>query len=508
MPAKASRGTDAPSVVSIVTFDPFDPRPITEEGTLRAMEYLGIDASELAMPPADQIDDDELRGIFVAHHRRRITGLLSEINAERDRLLAIYRENCIGSHRSPSSRRDRSPGPEDRPFEQLEKQHRRQIEAIVVEMLKAEEQQRDAKAKADRAAQIKDDITRRKAEQSAAARERQLKRERDQKAAAEEWRKQQDLKQMIEYEREQERLKALERLAQQKLDRMRQVEAARQERAERNRDVLQKLEDDRITRFRQQEIHEQERAIAFLEQQRQDHERQHQAHFEENCRKQRVLTAIRMREEEEMETRKREADDREYYRELWFGKFREEKSREREEMKVEHETRVQRYMVQKSRIEKKLYDRRLKSAADEEVINSRIQSVEAQRQKETRKRAFIQQLKKEERDHNAEHVRRRKEVHQRDARLRMQAEQDRIASFEEGKTRALTEKRERAAQLERKRTEMDQVFQAQLAANEASFETIAALAKSYGVDVDDLRTRHSRRPAARTIRVSKFPGFR
>jgi hypothetical protein len=179
-------------------------------------------------------------------------------------------------------------------------------------------------------------------------------------------------------------------------------------------------------------------------------------------------------------------------------------------MRSEHEDRIKRYMLQKSKIEKELHDRRVKSAADEEVLNSRIHNIEAQRQKETRKRAFIQQLKKEERDQNAKHVRRRKEVHQRDTKLRMQAEQNRIASFEEEKTRALTEKREKAAQLERKRTEMNHVFQAQLAANNSSFETIATLAKSYGVDVDDLRTRHSRNQAApaRTIRVCKVSSFR
>jgi hypothetical protein len=486
-------------VVSIVTFDPFDPQPITEEGTLRAMEDLGIDACELVMPPDGAIDDDELREIFIAHQQRRIFRLLSEIRTERDRLLA----NCIG-HRSPSARRERSASEGRR----IEKQHRLQMEAIVVERLKAEEQQRDAQAKAERAAQIKDEIARRRAAQKAAARERQLRREEGQKVAAEEVRKQQDLRQMIEFQREQERLEALERLAQQKLERMRQVETTRQERAERNRDALQKLEDERIARFRQQEIHEQERAIAFLKQQMEDHERQYQAHFEENCRKQRVLTSIRMREEEEIEARKREADDREFDRELWFGRFRQQKSHEREKMKAEHEDRVQRYMAQKSKIEKGIYDRRVKTAADDKVINSRIHNIEAQRQKETRKRAFIRQLKKEERDQNAEHVRRRKEVHQRDAKLKIQDEQDRIASFEEERNSALTERREKAAQLEKQRAELDYMFQARLAANQVSFEMVATLAKSYGVDVDDLRIKHSRKAAARTIRVSKAPGLR
>jgi hypothetical protein len=178
-------------------------------------------------------------------------------------------------------------------------------------------------------------------------------------------------------------------------------------------------------------------------------------------------------------------------------------------MKAEHEDRVQRYMAQKSKIEKEIYDRRVKTAADEEVLNSRIHNIEAQRKKETRKRAFIRQLKKEERDQNAEHVRRRKELNQRDAKLRMQAEHDRIAFFEEERNRALTEKREKSAQLEKQRAELEHMFQARLAANQGSFEMVATLAKSYGVDVDELRIKHSRKPgAARTIRVSKAPGFR
>jgi hypothetical protein len=491
-----------PVPVSIVNFDPHAPRPITEEATLRAMAALGILHPELAMPTASQIrsiKDDELRQIYTDHHLRRITRLIYEIKDERDRIIARFRE----ASRPPSS-----PDSDGRPPAAVEKHQRRRMESIIQTILRAENIRVNLEAKEARVAQTREEIARKRATQSVLTRERQIQKQEEQSLAAAEVRKQQELRQALEFQKDQERLEGLQRVAEQKIEKLRRLEAARQERAGRNREALQKVDDEKQQKHREKEIREEERTLAFLRKQHQENKRRYESQREEGIRKQKVVSQIRIREEEDIAWRRKDSSERDYERDALLDQWRQRKCVIREQSKKAHDERLERHLAQKNEIEKEAHEKKVEQAIEREAhLEKRLMSLECEKQRERTKKQFIMQLKREERDQNAAHIARQKEAQIAESRTKIMAEQERVAAYEHERKQMGIDKRSKEMELEKQVATLNATVQRKLTVERTTVDSIRQIAQSYGVDIEEIRKRQSYRSVApsRVIRVSRVP---
>ena len=486
-------------LVSILDFDPYHPQRITEPSTLKAMQYLGIHYSELKMPSQKEIDayeDDDLKQIFVEHHRNRINRLIEHIMMERDMIMSHYVRK-----RAVKSRNDqRIATAEAKQSEILERRQRKELENLVQSLVKAEKMRKDAITKEQRERQIQHENLRKQAERRNEQKKKMMRAQEERERHEAEMKRKRELQIQKAQEKEQERQEALQRRAEMKLFKMQEYERIRQERMERNRDALQKIEEERTKRFREKEMDEQRRQSERLAKQQEWNERKCNENRLEEARKRKVLEDIRKGEEKAWQDKRKEAEEREKERQMKNDEFQEKLRFKRESYRHVHEEKMQRYQAQKERLEKERQEKNNKVLTDEEVAAERIKRLEQQKDKERRKKIFILNLKKEERDQNAKHAERQLKFRQREAQERRASNEQRINSIEYRRAVQAKERESRMIQIDKQKYAMSQRFKEQVESDRITLDSIRSIAREYGINVDDIAKRELKRPRTSTNR--------
>jgi hypothetical protein len=289
-----------------------------------------------------------------------------------------------------------------------------------------------------------------------------------------------------EIQKEEERMETLKQEMAGKLTRIREREEARQQRAERNREGIQREEEKKNEKVRKREI---------------------VGNKGESQKKQKVAVEVRITtEEKKMTERQKKAEEREISRTLWFEKWKERRMNDREQLREKREEKIQNSAIQREVRQKQNWEIKVSRIVGEDVLTMRRQNLEAEKQKQRRKKMFIEQLKKEERDQNAEHIARRKEFQRAEERARQISEGERILAFEQEKLHRESELREKSLKLEQQKADLNATFKERLRGDKATLDSVRLIAQQYGVDIELLRERSARQSGtpSRIVRVSRI----
>jgi hypothetical protein len=144
---------------------------------------------------------------------------------------------------------------------------------------------------------------------------------------------------------------------------------------------------------------------------------------------------------------------------------------------------------------------------DSQVVSERLQIREVQREKERKKKSFIAQLKKEERDQNAAHVEKQRLWFRSQSAIRLSHDEERLQAMEKEKEQLRLERQEKLIHLEKQRHAMQLSFNDQLAPEHLSMDSLKRFAQQYGVDFEQVQKSATPTPrpgsARRGITISR-----
>jgi hypothetical protein len=473
-----------------------DPHPITEPASVQAMANLGILYTQLIALRgiSYQSVDPDLQDCYYYHHFDRITRLTKQITDARAAILQSAQVQRSSAPAAPGLARPAT-AQSDRRLAKLEQQHHREVESLVQAVLRSEHQRSDAAAKEVRMQAIKTASMQARAERSAAATLRHLQKIEQQEAAAREIERQREEKRQEQYRRDQARLVTLQRLADAKLQRLARVEELRQSRAVRNRDAIAKWENDRHESLQEKERADNERTARWTSAKQEENDRKAEENHAESERKRKLLEDFRATEEAEMAQKRFNERQTEIERERWFLGFQGVRTDVRNSQRERHDAKAQRFLVQAQVLEQQRYERKVQSVTDEGAADARLAEIERQKALETKLRAYELQLKKEERDENAQRLERLDQARKAKCEKQRQDSDRRIAAMQAYRSQMRSEQEQRSIQMDRAKQEMSANFKEQIAADKASVDSIRVLAAKYGVDVYEVEARSTSRSA-------------
>jgi hypothetical protein len=485
-----------PGTISILVFDPENPEAITEPQTQEAMKNLGIEENELKMPGIEEleaINDEELEHIFITHHRRRIDRLISDIKDERKRVIRCERAEREKFNSREGVRRESSKWLEfeERQTEKLEKQQKRRIEAEISNILREEEQKADSEQKEAKYKQIREEIMRKRFEES----------EKEKKQRAERLAKRAEIEAQLAHAREEKRQRALlleehrllvlQQKQDEKAQKLKEDEEKRREKAKKNREKRSELEESHTAQIREREAQEDLRIEEIFRRRFENNQKRIEKSRAKSAHKERLLSDLRTREYREIDTVRKNSDDRELQWAVCYSSFQKRQQDKRNGIRQQHEQRLMKYRMQRERIDKKFYDKRMKSVETDTEIAERLANRKKEKEREARKKAFIDRLKKEERDQNALHIERQRKVRSERQSRKLVAGEQRIASIEWDRQRKWERQQRDMIMMENVRVKMQRKFKENIG-TKGSLEVLRGIAREYGVDIDEMMERGTR----------------
>jgi hypothetical protein len=481
--APAPRSSSAPATrsFSILDFDPHNPSPITEPASTRAMQNRGIAFHELVFPTREV--DPDVKDLFLAFHEERISRLIAQIKEERARIVNLVPRQSQTAKSSGMGSAVMSP--EEKQLQRITRQQQRELQTLVQTVLRSERMRTDAAMKAERAQEVKREAMNRQLARTAFLQERHLEKLREHAAAEAELEKKRQEKIEEGFERDRQRLITLQKLAEAKRRKLQAQEASRVEQADRNRMALERVEMERARRLAEKALQEEQRALALMLEQEKEAERRKQESREHELRKKEVLQGIRSQEEEQLAKLKHDCEKHEMEREVFLDKLHEKQAHNRAEAHDKEEEKVERFLQQRERIEDEVAQERMKSIINEEIARDRLAMLEQQKERERKRQAFSLLLKKEERDMNAEHLARLRELKVAEAKQKMITSEERIDFFARRREQVQEERRLQMVRLERQKEALAQGFQAQIAAGKGSPEAVLKVAQQWGIVIHD-----------------------
>jgi hypothetical protein len=460
------------------------------------MEELGILYSELVALKGItyQSIDPDLQDCYYYHHAARIDRLTKQIKAARTEII----ENSTTERSSTPTRITVSrpaTAVQDRRLAKLEKQHHREVEGMVQILLRSEHQRTDAAAKEMRMREIKAATMQVRADKTAAATIRHLQKVEQQEAAAREIERIREERRQEQYRRDQARLITLQRLADAKMQRLARIEELRQSRAIRNREAIARWESDRHESLQEKERMDNERTERWAAMRQEQNDRKAEENHAENERKQRLLIVFRENEEAEMLQKRLEERQADVERERWYSGFQGVQAENRNSLRERHDEKAQRFLAAAEVLADQRYQRKVQSLRDEEDLDVRLAELEREKARARKLRAYQLQLKKEERDDNADRLERLRLARSEQIDQARNDANRKIETMQAYRRQQRFEQEQKLIQLDRTKEEMSATFRDQIASDKASVDSIRVIAAKYGVDVDDVEARSMGRSA-------------
>jgi hypothetical protein len=457
------------------------------------MENRGITYPELLAPTPAQISsvDPDLRDLYIDFHESKAAKLLSQVTDERSRILDS-KDRQISPPRSASSPGILAKTLEAKQLQRITRQQHREIEALVETVLRSEQMRVDSAMKAARAQDVRFEAMRKQAARTQFLQERHLQKQREHEAAEAVLERKRQERVRFEFERERQRLNTLHRLEEAKRRTLHAQELARMDRADRNRIALERIEMERARKLHEKALQDEQRALALLIQQQEENERRRQHNREEMVRKKKVLDGIRTQEKDKMTQLKSECETDDFHRQVFMDKLHERQTRNRGEAHEREEAKVERYRQQKERIDEETAQMRQQSLLNDEIARDRLRALQEQKERERKRFAYSLQLKKEERDMNAAHLERMKNLKIRRENERILHNQQRFELLTSHRERMRQERREQARRLEKEKEELTAGFQERIWNGNASPEVILRVAQQHGIDVSEMEKKIGR----------------
>jgi hypothetical protein len=151
--------------------------------------------------------------------------------------------------------------------------------------------------------------------------------------------------------------------------------------------------------------------------------------------------------------------------------------------------------LQRDRIDERFYHKKVQSVENDEQISDRIYNLKRNKDRERRKKAFIAKLKKEERDQSALHIERQRKLRSERAMQRVVSGQQKIASRDWDRQRRWERQQVDLIAMNNMKYRMEEKFDTEVGTNKGSLQTLRGIAMEYGVDIDELQRRKTRRVA-------------
>lgn len=143
--------------ISIENYDRTQITKFTDHGTLTALKLLGIDSSELFMPPDSSLndfgDDEDLKKIFISHHNERINRLITLIRRERCKILDQEVNSSLNNNNNydiinlnKASENSPALSNEDQQTEKMKMRQKKEVEKMLESLFALEKYQNDLAA--------------------------------------------------------------------------------------------------------------------------------------------------------------------------------------------------------------------------------------------------------------------------------------------------------------------------------------------------------------------------
>lgn len=546
--------------ISIDTYNKYTPVTFTDHGTLAAMKSLGVRSDELFMPSEEEISqydyDNEFKEVFVSHHLGRIDRLCTLISRERCRILdkelntgqkADDGLTAVSSNDGITERLSGVVEMEIRSLDKLKNRQKREVEAMLENLLQMEKFQRQMNEAEQKEAERRKQMEMETRIRNQENHERHLQRLRELEELEQKKLKEEENKRMIQFEKEKRALEAQKRLEEEKLFQLKENERLRLERVEQNRQTLQRIEEDRQARITASQQKIQEREIRRLQKLQEENERinhEKQILAEKRARQ---VKAAKDYERKMLEKKRQDFEEKERINAEKQKELAEQRKHDLSLFVKEQENKIKRYIQNRTQIEKNQQKMRESKIESDEDIKKRLESIEkmkeekqlaarlsrsdgairsklkqmeykkylaqkqAQMDEQMRKsqmkfqqakeekerlqklRALQWKLKQDEQKQNQLHLQRQMQAKSEMIKRKMDTEAERVKKIEHQKLQLKMERQQRIRYLRQQKQEVSNEMIEFQVKNKVDMNSVHRLAKKYDIDIEAMKARINKR---------------